>query len=122
MLLCVTWVFAVDRAGVAGEGPIMERRGDQELLAGSREDVRGHHQGHDYQSKDEAASLPLPEPEEPAPALVRLGPHFEDSQQVHLLTIHTEHDLVVSLARGVLLAAVMGASSAADPLFVRVVG
>lgn len=122
MLFCVTRVFAVRQAGIAGEGSVMERRGDQKLLVGPRKDVRCHHQGHDHQSKHEATSLPLLEAQKPAPALIPLGPHLENSKQVHLLTVHTEHNFVLSFARGALRVTVKGAFSAADVLFVLVVG
>lgn len=122
MFFHVAWGFAVRQAGIAGEGSVMERRWDQKLLVGPRKDVGGHHQGHDYQSKNEAASLSFLETQQPAPALAPLSPHLENSKQVHLLTVHTKHYFVLSFARGTLLATVWGASLAADLLFVCVVG
>lgn len=122
MFFRVTRVLAIHQAGIAGEGSVMERRGDQKLLVSSRKDVRCHHQGHDHQSKHEAASLPLLEAQKPAPVLIPLGPHLEDSKQVHLLTVYAEHNFVLSFAGGTLGVTVKGAPSAADLLFVLVVG
>lgn len=122
VLFPVTRVFTVHQAGIAGEGSVMERRGDEKLLVGPRKDVRRHHQGHYHQSKNEAASLPLLEAQKPAPALVPLSPHLENSKQVHLLTVHTKHNFVLALARGALRVTVKRASSAAHLLFALVVG
>lgn len=122
MLFRVARVFTVRQAGIAGEGSIMERRGDQKLLVGPRKDVRCHHQGHDHQSKNQATSLPLLEAQKPAPVLIALSPHLENSKQVHLLTVHTKHNFVLSFARRALQVTVKGASSAASLLFVLAVG
>lgn len=123
MLFWVTRVFTIHHAGIAGEGSVMERRGDQKLLVGPRKDVRCHHQGHYHQSKNKATSLPPFEAQKPGPALVPLGPYLKNSKQVHWLTVHTEHNFVLSFARGALLETAMArASSAADLLFVHVAG
>lgn len=121
MLFCVTRILALHQAGIAGEGSVMERRWDQKLLVDPRKDVRSHHQRHYYQSKNETASFPLLEAQKPTPTLVPISPHFENSQQVHLLTVHSKHNFVFCLAHWALLTTVMGASSAADLLCLYVV-
>lgn len=121
MLFCVTRILTLHQAGIAGEGSVMERRWDQKLLVDPRKDVRSHHQRHYYQSKNEAASLPLLEAQKPTPALIPISPHFENSQQVHLLTVHSKHNFVFCFAHWALLTTVMGASSAADLLCLYVV-
>lgn len=122
MLFHITRVLIVHHAGVAGKAPITERGGNQKFLMSPGKDVRSHHQGHYYQSKDQATSLPLPEAQKPAPVFIALSPHFENSKQVHLLTVHTKQDFVFSFASGARLMTVMGASLADNLLFVYVFG
>lgn len=120
MLFHVTGVLTVHQAGVAGETPVMERRRNQKLLVSPGKEIRSHHQGHDYQSKDQATSLPLLEAQKPAPVLSALSPHFENSKQVHLPTVHTKQNFVFPFASGAHLMTVMGASLAGSLLLVCV--
>lgn len=122
MVFHITGVLDVRHAGVAGKAPIMERRGNQKFLMSPGKDVRSHHQGHYYQSEDQATSLPLPEAQKPTPVLIALRPHFENSKQVHLLTVHAKQNLVFSFASGARLMAVMGAPLAGNLLCVCVFG
>lgn len=122
VLFHITGALIVCHTGVAGKAPIMEGRGDQKFLMSSRKDVRSHHQGHYYQSKDQATSLPLPEAQKPTPVFMALRPHFKNSKQVHLFAVHTKQNLVFSFASGARLMTVMGASLAGNLLCVCVFG
>lgn len=121
MLFRIAGVFTIHQARVAGEASIMERRWDEKLLVGPRKDVRSHHQGHYYQSKNEATSLALFKAQKPTPVLIPFSPHFENSKQVHLLTVYMEQNFIFCFARGARLVTVLGASPTADLLFVCVV-
>lgn len=59
------------------------RRGEEEALLVSCQNVRGHDEEHDGQAEQEAVEPDFAEAAQAAPAPRRLPFHLQDSEQVH---------------------------------------